>query len=341
VTVLATYPTGDPLFVEFDPSLQLGRAEPLAVGLRRVTLEQFEHAAKGFFEGEEVFLHSVHEARKAGKRIRALLRLVSSELKAKVFSYEDRTLRDTGRMLAPTRAADSMVDAAEVVADLYGEFLAKGTFDELVQRLKRRRELIRLQTMEDPKLVVRVVRNMEKAHQRYASWPVDPDARSVYGMGIRDDFRAISPGLTETYTRGRREMVAAYGQPTDHNFHEWRKRVKYLRHQMEFLAPLWPEMIVGMAVTLDRLGFLLGEDHDLGELVVLLHDRPDLCPNPRERSLFYALVVQRRSELRLAAEILGRRIYAEKPGSVDRRFEEYWGSRRLVIDKPLDTLTIL
>jgi CHAD domain-containing protein len=305
-----------------------------------VTLEQFELAAKGFFEGEEVFLRSVHEARKAGKRVRALLRLVRSELNEKVFTYEDRTLRDTGRMLATTRAAASMVNVAEDMVDLYGEFLAEGTFRELVHRLKRRRELIRLQSMEDPKLVVRVVRNLEKAHNRYASWAVDRDARSVYGLGIRDEYKAISLGLTETYTRGRREMVAAYRQPTDHNFHEWRKRVKYLRHQMEFLAPLWPEMIVGTAVTLDRLGFLVGEDHDLGELVTLLHDRPDLCPNPRERSLFFALVAQRRSELRLAAEIMGRRIYAERPTSVDRRFEEYWDSRRLVIDKPLDTLTI-
>jgi hypothetical protein len=273
-------------------------------------------------------------------RIRALLRLVRYELPGKIFTYEDRVVRDTGRMLAPTRAAVSMVNAAEVIVGLYGEFLADGTFGELVERLRRRRELIRLQSMEDPKLVVRVVRNLEKAHRRYASWPVDPEAHKAYGLVIRDSYEAISAGLTETYTRGRREMVAAYTSPTDTNFHEWRKRVKYLRHQMEFLAPVWPEMVVGMAVTLDRLGSLIGDDHDLGELVNLLDERPDLCPHPRERSLFHALVAQRRSDLRLAAEILGRRVFAEKPNALDARFSEYWESRLMVIGQPMDTLSI-
>jgi hypothetical protein len=115
VTALATYSHNDPLFVEFDPTLQLGREETLAMGVRRVALEQFELAAQGFFDGEEHFLRSVHEARKAGKRIRALLRLVRYELPGKIFTYEDRVVRDTGRMLAPTRAAVSVVNAAEVI----------------------------------------------------------------------------------------------------------------------------------------------------------------------------------------------------------------------------------
>jgi CHAD domain-containing protein len=135
-------------------------------------------------------------------------------------------------------------------------------------------------------------------------------------------------------------MVRAYDQPIEQHFHQWRKRAKYLRHQMEFLAPLWPEVVVGTAMTLDRLGLILGEEHDLAELLSLLRDRPDLCPNPRERSLFAALAAQRRSELQTAAEILGRRVYAEKPGSLCHRFAEYWDSRQLANSAPLDTIVV-
>ena len=135
-------------------------------------------------------------------------------------------------------------------------------------------------------------------------------------------------------------MVEAYSRPSANNFHQWRKRAKYLRHQMEFLAPLWPEVIVGMAMTLDRLGALLGEDHDLAELVDLLQQRPEFTPDLRERSLLLALIGQRRSELRLAAEILGRRVFAEKPGSLHHRFGEYWQARQLALNSPLDTLTV-
>ena len=159
-------------------------------------------------------------------------------------------------------------------------------------------------------------------------------------MGIRDGYEAIAPGLHATYGRGRREMVTAYTRRTPEHFHAWRKRAKYLRHQMEFLAPLWPEVVAGMAVTLHRLGEVLGEDHDLAEVIELIHERPDLCPDPRERSLFTALAQQRRSELQLAAEILGRRVYAEKPGSLRARFGEYWEARHLAISRPLDTLTV-
>jgi CHAD domain-containing protein len=336
--MLAAHPQMPALAADFDTDLQLGHDESLAVGIKRVAMGQIEGAASGFFDGEEFFPAAVHELRKSMKRVRSLLRLVRSEIGEKVYRFEDASMRDTARSLAEARQATAIALVAEEVRDLYGDFLAEGTFEEMITRLAQRRDVIHIKTMEDPTLVGGVVHRLEKAYGRYASWPVDPDARHAYGVGIRDDYGAIGPGLTGTYSSGRRRMVAAYSGPSAGNFHRWRKGAKYLRHQMEFLAPLWPEVIVGMAITLERLGTLLGEDHDLADLIGLLRDRPDLCPNPRERSLFLALVGQRRSELRIAAEILGRRVYAEKPASFGSRFGEYWESRQQARTTPLDTL---
>lgn len=340
MTALATYPTIDPGLASFDTRLQLGRAEPLAVGVKRVTMDQLELAASGYFDGESQFGPAVHESRKAIKRTRSLLRLVRGELTDRVYEYEDAALRDTGRMVSEIRSAAAVAEAANLIRDLYGDLLAEDTFDEMINLLSRRRDILELNVLEDPHLVGRVVRNLERAYNRYASWPIDPDAREVYGMGIQDSFSAIEPGLKSTYRSGRVEMVQAYDDPTAHRFHQWRKRAKYLRHQMEFLAPLWPEVVVGMAMTLERLGLMLGEEHDLAELLVLLRERPDLCPDPRERSLFAALATQRRSELQTGAEILGRRVYAEKPGSLSHRFGEYWDSRQLANSAPLDTIVV-
>jgi len=340
VPALATYVPHDHRVSTLDQRLQLGQAEMLGAGIKRVTLDQLELAASGYFDGEDEFAGAVHESRKAIKRIRALLRLVRPELTERVYAYEDHTMRDTGRLVSELRSVVAVTDAAESIRELYGELLAEGTFEELTTRLLHRRDLVEMAALEDPNLVGRVVRNLEKAYHRYSSWPTDPDAREVYGLGIRDNYSAIESGLHSTYTRGRREMVAAYTTPSKQAFHQWRKRSKYLRYQMEFLAPLWPEVVVGLAVTLDRLGLLLGEDHDLAELLALLHVRPDLCPNPRERSLFAALLSQRRTELQTAAEILGRRIYAEKPSSFRHRFGEYWESRSMALNAPLDTLTL-
>ncbi len=340
MTTLATYSSTDLRMASFDTRLQLGQTERLAVGVKRVAMEQLELGASGFFDGEDQFGDAVHESRKAIKRVRSLLRLVRGELTQKAYGYEDRSLRDAGRMLSEVRSSAAIVGAATLVQDLYGGMLAEGMFDEWVNRLTRRREVIELRVLEDPNLVGDVVRKMERAYHRYASWPTDPDAQKVYGIGIRDSFNSVQSGLQRTYGRGRSEMVAAYRRPTIDNFHLWRKRAKYLRYQMEFLTPLWPEVIVGMAMTLDQLGLLLGEDHDLAELVTLIHERPDICPSPRERSLFSALVTQRRAELQLAAEILGRRIYAEPPDSLQSRFGEYWGARQMALGLSLDTVVV-
>ena len=310
------------------------------MGLKRVAMEQLEAAARGFFDADTDFGSAVHEARKAIKRVRALIRLIESELEAKVFTFENRSLRDTARLISDVRASRAVADAARSMRDLYGDLLAEGTFEELMVRLEHRRGVVELQALEDPRLVGRVVRSLERAYNRYSSWPTDPEARAAYGIGVRDAFPSISPGLSSTYGKGRRAMAQAYTSRNASHFHDWRKRVKDFRHQMEFLMPLWPEVVSGMAVTADRLGLVLGEDHDLAELMGLLGARPDLSPNPRERSLLAALAQQRRSELELAAEILGRRIYAEKPGPLTKRFGEYWDSRQLAASSQPDTLVI-
>lgn len=332
-------PPGDDL-ASFDSSLQLGESEPLGDGVKRVTMEQLELAAGGFFQGEQKLATAVHESRKSIKRVRSLLRLVRGELPEKVFRFESHALGDTARLVGDVRSSQGVLSAALSVQGLYGDLLAEGAFDEMVDRLGRRRDVTELKTLEDPNLIGRVVRGLERAYHRYNSWPVDPEAREVYGLGIRDDFDAIEPGLGRTYGAGRRHMVAAYRPDGEKGFHEWRKRVKDLRHQMEFLAPLWPEVVVGTAMTLERLGNILGEDNDLAELIDLVEERPDLCPNSRERSLLRALARQRRWELQTAAEILGRRVYAEKPKTLSLRFGEYWGARDMARSGAFDTIVV-
>ncbi|MCO6503735.1 MAG: CHAD domain-containing protein [Acidimicrobiales bacterium] len=336
VPATASAPYSAPFQVE--PRLQLGRSEPLAEGVKRVVLDELERAAAGFFEPEENFHDAVHGARESIIRVRSLLHVVRDELGPKAFAFEDRFLRDTAGMLAEVRSAVAVTDATSLIRDLYGDFLADGTFDATVQGLRRRRDIVTLKTMEDPHLIGQVVNNLERAYNRYRTWPADPDVD--YGITIRDSYEAIAPGLGSTYEEGRRLMVAAYRGGAGDGFNEWRKRVKVLRHQLEFLMPLWPEVLVGLVYTLDTLGALLGEDHDHADLLDLLRQRTDLCSNPRERSLLFALVTQRRSELRLASEILGRRVYADHPDSFTHRFGEYWASRAQALAAPLETLSV-
>jgi CHAD domain-containing protein len=232
-------------------------------------------------------------------------------------------------LLSEVRTSAVLVNGAEDIRDIYAPILAPGTFDETVARLTSQRDRLEQKAMEDPEVVPRVVAQLERARQRYESWPAHADARDIYGVGIRHDYRAVGPGLQRIHARGRAEMVAAYRARSPESFHQWRKRAKYLKHQMEILTPLWPEVMIGMMLTLDRIAEILGQDRDLAELLGTLANRPDICPNPLERSLMSALAEQRRSDLQTAARILGRRIYAEKPDAFTTRLASYWESMEL------------
>lgn len=339
--IAATTPTSNQVVVIPLPEFRLGAEEPLPVGLKRLTMTEMSRAVSGYFEGEETFSYAVHESRKSTKRVRAVLRLIRFEIGEQIFRYEDHWMRDTARMVAPLREAYALVETFDVLDRIFGHLLVDGVLDEVRDRLTVRRDRLEARVMEDPELVSKVVANFEKAFGRYSNWPTDPTSRNVYGTGVRDEFAAIAPGFHKTYEEGRAQMVGAYSAFTTHRFHEWRKTVKYLRHQMELMTPLWPEVVVGMAITFERIGELLGQDHDLALLLATLDDDAKICADPVRRSLIRALANQRRSDLQTAARVLGRRVFAEEPQSLTGRLDVYWETRQPFDRAVLDAGSIL
>lgn len=292
-----------------------------------MSLEQFDRALSTMRPGGNVD-EGLHETRKALKRVRALLRLVRPRVGERVYRYENRVLRDAARLVSPVRDAAVAIETVGILAARFEGSLGVDAFDDLAERLDRRAVRIRSRILEDGVTVPRVTGTLERARARFAGWPVTEEERRAYGTVIGDDFAAIGPGLERTYGRGRLEMKRAFGIPTARNYHQWRKRVKYLRHQMEILQPLWPEVVGGFALTLDRLGEILGEEHDLASLLDLLSVDPGLTPDQVERSLFAALAQHRRAELQAAARVLGSRIYHESPQRFASRLEAYWDSNQ-------------
>ncbi|MGA7271326.1 MAG: CHAD domain-containing protein [Acidimicrobiia bacterium] len=306
--------------------------EPLGEGLQRLSVSQLESAVHSLRDRGDDVDEAVHEARKALKRLRAILRLVRAEIGDKAYRYENRTLRDAGRLISEVRASAVTVETVTGLAARFEGSLPIDVFDDLGERLDERALRIRRRVIHESDAVDRVIATLERARARFSGWPVGETEKRVYGSAIRNSYKAIAPGLEQTYGRGRGEMKQALRRPTARNFHLWRKRVKYLRHQVELLYPLWPEVMDANAAALDRLGAILGEEHDLAELLSLLSVNPDLCPDAVDRALFAALAQHRRAELQRAAQILGTRVYAEKPGRFVARIGSYWDATRIPID---------
>lgn len=299
--------------------------ENLASALRRTGLAQFDVAIDGLTSRTP--LRAVHDARKAMKRLRSMLRLVRSEIGTDTYRAENDTLRDTSRVLAPARDAEVAVETVQSLRERFGAQLAPTALVSIEGALVERRDRT-IERIVDDGLIDTTVRSLRSAAARYRAWPAD--------RVVQHDYVSVAPGIHRTYGRGRREMRLAIAQPTAHNFHQWRKRVKYLRHQYEFLEPLWPEMMTAHAESLDQLGELLGEEHDLSDIQRLMAEQPWICPDPVERALLAALSQHRRTELRRAAVGLGRRVYAERAPTVVGRLGSWWSAWEAERTAPTD-----
>ena len=82
------------------------------------------------------------------------------------------------------------------------------------------------------------------------------------GRILRERLVERRRGGQRIYRRGRRALAAAHEKPTVEHLHEWRKQVKYLRHQLELLRPMKAIVLEPFVERAEQLGDILGDDHD-------------------------------------------------------------------------------
>jgi hypothetical protein len=138
-------------------------------------------------------------------------------------------------------------------------------------------------------------------------------------------WKAIGPGLKKIYGRGQKAFATAGSRPTEANFHEWRKRVKDLWHQLCLLSPARPRKLRVRTDDLEKLGDLLGDDHDLYMLREFAVSR---FKGTDGAETFEKLIGSRQEELRLKALKLGKKFYPKKPNRFCRQIGDYWKSWR-------------
>jgi CHAD domain-containing protein len=141
---------------------------------------------------------------------------------------------------------------------------------------------------------------------------------------VPDKWSSVGAGLQETCRQARAAFREAAADPSVAKLHEWRKQVKYLRYQFEVLRPLWPERMEELATEADRMGDLLGDDHDLAVLRQLLTRDPQPIAGDGEREALLALIDRRRAELGQEVLLLGERFFQDRPRELVRRLKGYW-----------------
>jgi CHAD domain-containing protein len=291
-----------------DRRYRLGPGESRPEGIGRVARGQLDLAI-ALLEGREGEDHeqAVHEARKALKRLRALLRLSRDFIGDEVYKRENRTFRDAGRRLSPARDAQVLLETLDGLTARAGGEVPDGAFARFRQHLERQAAGAQPCADGDGE-VVEVVTALSAARVRVDLWGI-PDGGGPQSLG---------GGLQRVYRRGRRALHDAEADPTDEHLHELRKRAKDLWHATQLLGPAAGKRMKKVRRQAHRLSDLLGDDHDLAVLAQRANADPHLF-GEGELELLSALVERRREALKPRALSSGARLYRRTPRKLRRR----------------------
>lgn len=287
--------------------------KPVANEIRRIVDEQIGRALEDI-EGSSVDQHeALHEVRKRCKRIRAILRMVRDDL-GKQYGEENAWYRDLARPLSPLRDGEALVGAVDKLVESLGDSTDRQNLAAVRAALVERRGELE-ERIDLGASLEEAARKLRDGRQRLDHWR------------LSSGFDMLAPNIERVYRRGRNAMRDAYAKPSTRRFHDWRKRVKYHRHQLDVLSKLWKPMMETRQAAADELGNLLGDEHDLAVLRELIGDEPERFKRVDVPKLIEQ-VDARRQELLAAAQPLGERLYAEKPKQFLATLEHYWRTWR-------------
>jgi CHAD domain-containing protein len=289
--------------------LELSHATSGARGMRAILHRQIEAAIAGLPRAHATD-EEIHEARKRMKAARATLRLLRPLLSEASYRTGNRMLRDAARALSATRDSTVLVK----------------TLDELVQHAPGKRTRERLNAFEaqlqraarrsraqvDRSGLRQSAVQLRTALQRVDSWP-----EAV------PEWKAVRRSLRDTYRKGRRCALCNARRRDGATLHEWRKRAKYLRSQLQVIAPVQHASLKSMADELHDLTDQLGEEHDLAVLSELAQQDGRHRVDGKTNQKLQRLIDKRRRKLRKRALRVGLPLYAEKPAHFEARLQRY------------------
>ena len=299
---------------------RFGVDEPVRAAVVRCASEQLDRAVSDLSEGiNDDPVRAVHDARKAIKQERSLLRLARGAMPSEDRRRENAALREAARELSGTRDADVMVATLDDLADRFAGQLPAKTFDAIREQLGPRSG-----QRPGSALEARAVQELGALRVRVDDWKL-----------LRGGWKAIESGLLRSYTRGRKAFAQARARSSTEDLHAWRKRVKDLWYHERLLGSICGPGVRGQAKDAHHLADLLGDDHDLAML------RQELASQamsaPVDVSAVVELIDQRRSELQSEAMALGERVYADSPKAFRRRMRRSWSAGRAVAAAPRES----
>lgn len=288
-------------------SVRMKRQESPGAALHRACGKHVAKALAGVQRGSVP--GAIHGVRKEIKNLRALVRLARGTVRRKEYWRMAKALRWAARPLAAARDAR----------------VAEASFESLVGGRGGAFPGVRTGLRDHTRQADRDFKKLDSAAAaerwlKKVRWRLN-------GLGWRKiGWSEIRAGLKESYARAREAGRTAGSQPSAEHFHQWRKRVKVLWYQLDFLCGEWPAKTRAWLEGLDKLGAALGKDHDLVLLETFIREQ---CRASRETTRLAGDIEAHRREQAAGIRRYGAGLFRAAPEAVCGRLEEDWvGWRR-------------
>lgn len=270
--------------------------------VRRIAASEFDLVRQRLTEKSLPTERKVHEARKATKRLRSLLRLVGPacpQAREEIAALREAAarlsaLRDKGAL---SETLSRLAPPEETASALENAFAARRAPGAAAQK----------------KLLAGFAAEMEMASGRAAGWTLS-----------REGWAGLEPGLERSYRRFRKSMDAA-GQAVDEDpVHAFRKRAKDHWYHTLLLRGAFPPVMDGYAAAAESLCDDLGDWRDLGLLEAAVADVPVHLVARRDAADILSLIVRSRKRALKRAFRSARRLTAETPDAYTGRLKGWW-----------------
>ncbi len=278
---------------------RVGKKEDVATALLRLLRDDL-NGALAELEGTGPREDRVHRVRQRLKRVRTLLRVLEPEFGDRVVDARS-SVAGVARLLATARDADVAAASARAMAEATAAMDEDVGFDRVVKVLDDEAAIAHRKNTP----LVEVKRRLAAIATTVAGFGTDFDGRKLFDAALR-----------RAYQRGRRAMRQAETSLATPDLHRWRTEVKRLWHLVRLARRQLPGEGRRLANRLDRLGDLLGLDHDHAMLAEKLALSPAGDPALLRQ---LSVIAERRRGLEAEAFELGARIYRRRPRAFARR----------------------
>jgi CHAD domain-containing protein len=283
-------------------SYRIRKGESLAEAFGRIAAEEMDLVMTQL--GRRNRGEAVHDARKALKRLRALLRSLRVAIPKNRFRAENRRLSQAGRQISPLRDVHVQLRTLEKL---------RGHGGAGYNRIKRRLLLRQTSCLRRIPALRKTVRGiLQVSRQNIGSLPLR-----------RASTRDLVASLQRLYKQGRIAFKTARHSPTAQNLHEGRKKAKSLGYGFELIEGVRPKKVSELVQSTEKLTEALGDDHDLF-LVLQALRLEHRAMRAGDFRLLAKRIAQKRIRLQKKALKIAKRLYREKPGSFGERLAQYF-----------------